>query len=361
MVNASVHHTSSIHTGDLFMRQPLVFVTRRIPEAGLALLRAACQMDLWESDLPPSPDALLAHARQADGLLCLLTDRVDAALMDACPHLRVIGNLAVGYDNISIPAATERGIVVGNTPDVLTETTADLAFALLLAAARRLPEAAAYVQADRWQTWDPLLLLGHEVHGATLGLLGMGEIGAAVARRARGFGMRVIYAAPHPKPNLERELGVTHVDFATLLRESDFVSLHAPLNDSTRGLFDRAAFQAMRPTAYLINTARGPLVQTEALIEALSQRWIAGAALDVTDPEPLRADHPLLRLPNCLIVPHIGSATAQTRAAMSTLAARNILAGLRGAPLPHPVNPDAAGHGRSAMPSDYTVPEEPQS
>ncbi len=341
------------------MRQPIVFVTRRIPGAGLALLRASCQVDLWDSNLPPPPEALLAHAREADGLLCLLTDRVDAALMDACPRLRVIGNLAVGYDNIAIPAATARGIPVGNTPDVLTETTADLAFALLLAAARRLPEAAAFVRADRWQTWDPLLLLGREVHGATLGLVGLGAIGAATARRALGFGMRVIYSAPRPKPDLERELGITHVDFATLLGESDFISLHAPLNDSTRGLFDREALHAMRPTAYLINTARGPLIQTGALIEALAQGWIAGAALDVTDPEPLRADHPLLALPNCLVVPHIGSATAQTRAAMSELAARNILAGLRGDPLPHPVNPKAAGHGRGSVPPDFTIPEDP--
>lgn len=336
---------------------PRVFVTRQIPESGLRLLEDACTVEMWGDEVPPPPDVLLAHARDCDALLALLTDRVDAALLDACPNLRVVANLAVGYDNIDIPAATERGVLVGNTPDILTETTADFAFALLLAAARRLPEAIGYVQDDRWQTWGPLLLLGQDVHHATLGIVGLGRIGQAMARRARGFAMRVLYAGDHRQPEIEAQLGVEYVSFADLLTQSDFISLHAPLTSTTRGLFGAATFAQMRPHAILINTARGALVQPDALVAALQAGTIGGAALDVTDPEPLRADHPLVHLPNCIVVPHIASASAHTRGQMSEIAARNILAALRGTAMPAVVNPAAANTGRQHMPRRYALPE----
>jgi glyoxylate reductase len=335
---------------------PRVFVTRQIPDRGLRLLEDACTVEVWADELPPPTDVLLAHARDCDALLALLTDRVDATLLDACPHLRVVANLAVGYDNIDVPAATARGILVGNTPDILTETTADAAFALLVAAARRLPEAIAYVREDRWQTWGPLLLLGQDVHHATLGIVGLGRIGQAMARRAHGFSMRIIYSGENRQPEAEAQLGAEYVPFADLLAQSDFISLHAPLTSATRGLFGAEAFAQMRPHAILINTARGALVQTDALVAALQTGTIGGAALDVTDPEPLRADHPLVHLPNCIVVPHIASASAQTRGQMSAIATSNILAALRGDPMPAPVNPDAASTGRQLDPPRYALP-----
>jgi glyoxylate reductase len=249
--------------------RPRVFVTRAIPDAGLTLLRQICDVSVWQGDLPPTTVDLLAGARDADAVLALLTDRLDAAFFDACPRVRVVSNMAVGYDNIDIAAATARGIAVGNTPGILTETTADLAFALLLAAARRLPEGQAYVRADAWQTWGPLLLLGRDVHGATLGIVGLGEIGTAVARRARGFDMRILYSALRRQPAAEEATGAEYVAFADLLAMSDFISIHAPLTEATRGLFNRAAFAQMQPHAILINTARGPIVDTDALVEAL--------------------------------------------------------------------------------------------
>jgi glyoxylate reductase len=321
--------------------RPRVFVTRRIPDAGLQPVVEACVADVWDDELPPPRDVLLARARDCEGILALLTDRMDAALMDACPRLRVISNMAVGYDNIDVPAATARGILAGNTPGVLTETTADAAWALLMAAARRLPEGADYVRAGRWRTWGPRLLLGQDVHGATLGVVGLGRIGAAVARRARGFAMRVLYSDVARRPELEAELGAQFVDFPTLLRESDFVSLHAPLTPATQHLIDAAALAQMKRTAVLVNTARGPLVDARALYTALRDGVICAAALDVTEPEPLAPDDPLLGLPNCLIVPHIASASVATRDRMAAIAARNLLAGLHGEALPTHLNPEA--------------------
>jgi glyoxylate reductase len=257
--------------------------------------------------------------------------------------------------HLSHVAATARGILVGNTPDVLTATTADLAFALLLAAARRIPEGIAYVQEDSWDTWGPLLLLGQDVHHATLGIVGLGRIGQEMARRAHGFAMRILYTAPTRDLAAEEQFGVTHVSFAELLRQSDFISIHAPLTAATRGMFGAEAFAQMKPTAILINTARGQIVQTDALSVALHDGIIGGAALDVTDPEPLRADHPLVHMPNCIVVPHIGSASQQARGQMATLAAHNILAGLQGALPPDCVNPIAARTGRQAQPCDYEI------
>jgi glyoxylate reductase len=317
-----------------------VFATRVIPQVGLDLVREAVdEMEVWPNEPPPPREVLLAKVRGIDGLLSLLTDRVDDELLDAAgPQLRVVSNFAVGYDNIDVPACARRGIAVGNTPGVLTETTADLAFALLMAVARRLPEAHDFVRADRWQTWGPLLLLGKDLHDGTLGLVGFGRIGREMARRATGFGMRVLYHdLVRAEPEVEAALNATPVPLEELLAESDFVSLHTVLSAETRHLIDAAALARMKPGAILINTSRGPVVDQEALADALRSGHLFGAGLDVTDPEPLRADHPLVKLPNCLVVPHIASASERTRDRMAEKAARNLIAGLQGQPLPDPV------------------------
>ena len=333
------------------MGKPRVFVTRVIPEGGLDLVRQACDTEVWADELPPSRDVLLAKVRGLDGLLCLLTDRIDGELMDtAGPQLRVISNHAVGYDNIDVPAATARGIPVGNTPGILTETTADMAFALLMAAARRVVEGADYVRSGKWRTWGPMLMLGHDVHGATLGLVGLGRIGRAMARRAAGFGMKVLYFDPYAAPIEGEMVGIqAENSLAGLLAEADFVSLHVPLNQDTWHLIDAGALARMKRSAVLINTSRGPVVDTDALYDALVAGQIAYAALDVTDPEPLPADHRLLTLPNCLVVPHIASASWATRTRMAVMAAQNLLAGLRGEPLPTCVNPEVY-EGKSSHP-----------
>ena len=321
------------------MSKPSVFVTRRIPEKGLEMIRGVCEVDLWPGELPPGRDELLKHVKGVNGLLSLLTDKVDGELMDAAgEQLKVISNLAVGFDNIDVPAATARGIPVGNTPDVLTDATADFAFTLLLAAGRRLLEGDRYIKAGKWKTWDPLALLGVEIKGATLGLVGFGRIGKAMARRAAGFDMRVIYYDPSEKIPASR-IDATYVDFETLLEESDFISLHTPLTADTRHLIDSAALSKMKPEAVLINTARGPIIDPDALYQALKQRSIFAAALDVTEPEPLPLDHRLYTLDNVIIAPHIASASRATRDKMATMAAQNLIAGLKGERLPNCVNP----------------------
>jgi glyoxylate reductase len=323
--------------------RPKVFVTRRIPDEGLRPILDQCEASVWPDELPPSREALLQGVAGRDGILTLLTDRVDGALLDAAgPQLRVVSNYAVGYDNIDVPACTARGIAVGNTPGVLTETTADAAFALLMAAARRLPEGDRYVRAGRWMTWSPMLLLGRDVHSATLGIVGFGRIGQAVARRAAGFGMTVLYNSRAPIPDAETELfGATAVELDELLARSDFVSLHVSLTAETRGLIDAARLRRMKPTAILVNTARGAVVDQRALFDALRAGTIGGAALDVTDPEPISPDDPLLTLENCLIVLHIASATHTARGRMAAMAAANLLAGVRGQPLPTAVGDPA--------------------
>ena len=324
------------------MDKPKVFVSRILPEKGLELVRQACDADIWTDELPPPRQVLLERVRGVDGLLSLLTDPVDAEVMDAAgPGLKVISNFAVGYDNVDVAAATARGIPVGNTPGVLTETTADLAFALLMAAARRVVEGAEYVRAGMWRTWGPTLLLGHDVHGATLGIVGMGRIGRALTRRAAGFGMRVFYFDPYCDADKGPYIGVTvRCDLNRLLAEADFVSLHVPLTDDTYHLINAETLARMKPTAVLINTSRGPVVDADALYDALAAGRIAYAALDVTEPEPLPADHKLLTLSNCLVVPHIASASWATRTRMAIMAAENLLAGLRGERLPNCVNPE---------------------
>lgn len=322
------------------MAKPRVFVTRRLPGTALERLAAETEMHLWEGELPPPREVLLAEAREAEGLLTLLTDRVDRELLARAPRLRAVSNMAVGYDNIDVEACTERRIAVGNTPGVLTETTADFAFALLMAAARRVVEADAFVRAGKWKTWDPGLLLGQDVHGATLGIAGMGQIGQAVARRARGFGMRILYTDEVARPQSEAETGAQRVDKDTLVREADFLTLHVPLTPHTRYFIGARELAMMKPTAWLINTSRGPVVDKRALAEALAAGRPAGAALDVTDPEPIPMDDPLLRLPNVILAPHIASASLATRSKMADMAVDNLLAALAGRRPPHCVNPE---------------------
>jgi lactate dehydrogenase-like 2-hydroxyacid dehydrogenase len=324
---------------------PRVFVSRVIPDEGLDLVRAATDATVWEDELPPPRDRLLEAVEGCDGILTLLTDKVDDELLDrAGPQLKVVSNFAVGFDNIDVAACTRRRIPVGNTPGVLTETTADLAWTLLMAAARRVVEGDRYVREGRWKTWGPMLLMGPDVHGATLGIVGFGRIGQAVARRAKGFGMRIVYHDLQRVPkSVEAEFDATFMTLEGLLHESDFVSLHTVLSPDTKGLMNAERLGWMKPTAVLVNTSRGPVVDSMALVDALKKGTIAAAALDVTDPEPLPAAHPLVGLDNCLVVPHIASASRATRGKMARMAAANLLAGLRGDRLPTPVNPEVYG------------------
>ena len=303
-----------------------VFVTRALPFPALDRLREAHEVVEWPGDLPPGPEELRARAGEADALLTLVTDRVDAELLDAAPGLKAIANMAVGTDNIDVEAAAERGIPVGNTPDVLTDATADLAFALLLALARKIVPGAEMVRSGAWRTWEPAGDLGADLADATLGIIGWGRIGQAVARRAAGFGMEIVHHS--------RSSGVP---LDELLSRADFVSVHTPLTPATRHLIDADVLERMKSTALLINTARGGVVDQGALREALMAGTIAGAALDVTVPEPLPADDPLLDAPNLLVVPHVGSATVRTRAKMAAMAVDNLLAALAGRPMPYPV------------------------
>jgi glyoxylate reductase len=306
---------------------PRVFVTRQLPGGALDRLTAEHDVEVWPRRLPPPRAELLARAPELEGLLSLLTDPVDGELIEAAPNLRAISNYAVGVDNVDVEAATARGIPVGNTPDVLTESTADLTLALMLGIARRLAEGETFVRAGEWATWEPGLMLGRDLHGATVGIVGFGRIGQAVGRRLEGFGCELLTTSRRGGVPLEE-----------LLERSDFVTLHCPLTPQTRGLIGLEALARMRSTAYLVNTARGPVVDTEALGSALREGQIAGAALDVTDPEPLPGDHPLLDAPNLLVVPHIASATHATRGKMADMAVDNLLAGLAGEPMPHSVN-----------------------
>jgi glyoxylate reductase len=324
---------------------PRVFATRALPGGVLADLATRVELVTWPERRAPTPPELAAHASASDGLLCLLTDCIDGGLLDACPRLRVVSSVSVGVDHVDLAAATERGIPIGHTPGVLTETTADLTFALLLAAARRVAEGDRWVRAGEWvpeRVWEPDMLLGRDVHGATLGLIGLGAIGQAVARRAAGFGMRVVAWS-----RTRRELpGIEWLELPDLLAAADFVSVHVALNDDTRGLLDAAALARMKRTAVLVNTARGGIVDEDALAEALRDGRLAGAALDVFASEPLPATSALLTLPNLVLTPHIGSASQATRARMATLAVRNLEAGLAGERMPHCANPAVYAGGR---------------
>jgi glyoxylate reductase len=321
--------------------KPKVFVTRIIPEAGLNPIKAACDAEVWADQLPPPYAVLRQKAAACEGLVSLLTDKIDAALLDAAPRLKVVSNYAVGFNNIDVPAATARGVAVGNTPGVLTDATADMAFCLLIAAARRVVEGHQYTCAGKWKTWEPLGHLGQDLAGRTLGVVGMGRIGYALARRCHaGWDMKVLYHDMYRSEKAEQDLGARRVDFDTLLRESDFVSVHTDLNEQTRGMFGAEQFKKMKRTAVLVNSARGPLVDQKALAAALKAGTIFAAGLDVTDPEPPAPHDPLLKLPNVVVAPHIASATVQTRDAMATICANNLIAGLTGQKLPAWVNPE---------------------
>jgi glyoxylate reductase len=325
------------------MAKPKVYVTRLIADEALDVVREATDMKLHDSDLPPSRDVLLREVQGMDGLLCLLTERIDAEVMDAAPTIKVISNMAVGFDNISLDEATKRGIPVGNTPGVLTETTADFAFSLLMAAGRRVAEGDRYTRTGKWLTWGPKVLLGQDIHGATLGIVGMGRIGIEMAKRAQGFHMNVIYYdAVVRNEDAEREYGIEYYpDLDRLLADSDFVTLHVPLTPDTKHLIGAEELTTMKSTATLINTSRGPVVDGAALYEALKNGVIASAGLDVTEVEPIPNDDPLLTLENCIIAPHIASGSVATRTKMGMMAADNLLAGLRGEQPPNCPNPEA--------------------
>lgn len=307
-----------------------VYVTKGLPDDILAPLRDRFAVDVWSEPGPIPRDLLLNAARQANGLLCMITEEIDVELLEAAPDLRVVSQMAVGVDNIDLDACRDRGVVVGHTPGVLTETVADTAWALLAAVVRRLPEGEKLVRVGEWPPWEPFTMTGGDLYGTTLGVVGMGRIGRAVARRAVGFEMEAVYTSPHPKPDIEAE----RLSLPDLLERSDHVVVCAALTDETKGLIGREELRAMKGSAYLVNVARGPLVDTASLVDALNSGDIAGAALDVTDPEPLPPDHPLLGHPNCLVVPHVGSASVRTRTAMARLSVENLIAGLEGGNMP---------------------------
>jgi glyoxylate reductase len=320
--------------------KPAVLISRQLPEPAVELARSRAEVDAYPVDAPMPRALLLERLAGKQGLVCVISELVDEALLAARPGLRVVSNVAVGYNNVDVAACTRRGIVVTNTPDVLTDTTADFAWALLMATARRLVEADRYTREGRFRQWEYMLLLGGDVHGKTLGVVGFGRIGRAVARRAQGFGMRILYQdAVAADPATERDLRATRTDLATLLRESDFVTLHTPLIPETRHLINAQTLRTMKKTAYLVNAARGPVVDEAALVQALTEGWIAGAGLDVFEEEP-RVHPGLIGLPNVVLTPHIASASHETRLRMATLAVENCLAVLEGKRPPTPVNPE---------------------
>ncbi|MCM3718782.1 2-hydroxyacid dehydrogenase [Fictibacillus phosphorivorans] len=307
------------------MQKPYVYVTRKLPEETLKKLKEIAEVGMWPHEEKAVPrEVLLKEAQKAEGLLTMLSDKVDGELLDKAESLKVVANLAVGYDNIDIQKAKENNITVCNTPDVLTDSTADLAFSLILASARRLVESANYVKEGKWNSWGPLLLAGADVHHKTIGIVGMGRIGEAVARRAKGFDMNILYHNRNRKHDAEKNLGATYKDFYDLLKESDFVVCLAPLTEETRGMFNREAFQAMKKSAIFINAGRGASVDEEALVDALQNGTIAGAGLDVFVKEPIAPDHPLLSMNQVVALPHIGSASVETRMKMAERACRNI-------------------------------------
>ncbi len=319
-----------------------VFVTRQIAPEAVEMLRAKLDVKVWDEDRAIPRDVLVREVAGVDGLLSLLTERVDDELLEAAGRgLRVVANMAVGFDNFDVPALTRRGIVGTNTPGVLTETTADFAFALMMAASRYVVQGVEYARAGKWQTWEPNLFIGQDIHHTTVGIVGFGRIGIEFAKRARGFDMRVLYHDVYRRDaEFERQHGIEYRELDDLLAESDHVTVHVDLNPDTRKLFNAERFRKMKRSAYLINAARGPIVDTEALYQALKNGEIAGAALDVTDPEPLPADHPLLQLENCVVCPHIASASIRTRTDMAKLAAENIVNVLEGNMPLTPVNPE---------------------
>lgn len=311
--------------------KPYVYITRKLPEETIAELKGLFEVKMWgHEDIPVPREILLEEAKKASGLITMLSDKVDEELLNAGSNLKIVANLAVGYDNIDLAAATKRGIIVANTPDVLTETTADLTFALLMATARRIVEAAEYIKEGKWESWSPYLLAGHDIYSKTIGIVGMGKIGEAVARRAKGFGMEILYHNRSRKMDAETEMGAQYTSLDELVTSADYVVSLAPLTPETRNLFTADVFSKMKKSAIFINAGRGPVVDEQALYEALKNGEIAGAGLDVFEKEPISPDHPLLQLPNVTAIPHIGSASTETRTAMITLCCDNVKAVLNG-------------------------------
>lgn len=322
------------------MPKPKVYVTREIPERGLKIIKERFDAEVWREYAPPPKEVIIEKARDVDAIASLLSDKIDAEVFDAAPKLKIVAQIAVGFDNIDVKEATKRGIYVTNTPGVLTETTADFAWTLLMAVARRVAEADKYVRTGRWKVgWHPSMLSGRDVYGATIGIVGAGRIGSAVAKRAKGFNMRILFYDVVPRPELERELNAKPVDLETLLRESDFVSVHVPLLKATYHVINEEKLRLMKKTAYLINNSRGPVVDEKALYKALKEGWIAGAALDVFEQEPTPVDNPLLTLDNVVVAPHISSASHETRSKMAEMVAENLIAFFEGRTPPNLVNP----------------------
>jgi glyoxylate/hydroxypyruvate reductase len=319
---------------------PKVVVTRRVPEEAIQRLQESCDLQYWDSEDPIPRQTLLEWVQGCDGIYLLLTEKVNDELLDAAgPQLKVVSTMSVGYDHIDVPACVRRNVAVGHTPDVLTKTTAELTVALLMATARRLSEGIDAVRNGEWSTWQPMWLTGQDLHDSTVGIMGLGRIGAAVAHMLSGFDCKLIYFDPYPNPKLAESLGVEYVSWEDLLSRSDFITTHTPLTNETRHLFNADAFRRMKKTAIFVNTSRGGIVDQDALYNALVNGEILAAGLDVTTPEPLPADHPLVSLKNCVILPHIASASVATRHKMAVLAAENVLAGLTGTPLPSAVKP----------------------
>jgi len=322
--------------------KPRVYVTRELPERGLNIIRNRFNAEVWPREAPPPKGVIVSKVKNVDALVPLLTDPIDSEVMDAAPKLKIIAQMAVGFDNIDVKSATSRGIVVTNTPGVLTETTADFAWALLMAVARRVVEGDRYVRKGKWRVgWHPMMMMGRDVYGATLGVVGLGRIGQAVARRARGFNMKILYYDTVPREREEKELGAQRVEFETLLRESDFVSLHVPLAKETTHLIGAEQLRMMKKTAFLINNSRGKVVNERALYAALKNRRIAGAGLDVFEQEPTPRDNPLLALDNVVVAPHASSSSFETRSKMAEMAAENLVAFFEGRRPPNLVNPEA--------------------
>lgn len=311
--------------------RPKIYITRKIPEKALFLLEKQCDIAMWHEQETPVPyEVLKKEVENVDGLFCLLTENIDKELLDHATRLKVVSNMAVGYNNIDVEAASKKEIMVTNTPGVLTETTADLTFGLLMAVSRRLIEASGYLKEDQWKTWSPMQLTGQDIYGSTLGIIGLGRIGEAVAKRAQGFNMRVMYHNRARKIGLERELQVDYVDLDNLLKQSDFVCVLTPYTPNTHHLIGKEELKKMKETAILINTSRGGTIDEKALQHALEEGWIWGAGLDVFENEPIDSKHPLVQLSNVVTLPHIGSASIATRSKMAILAADNLLKGLNG-------------------------------
>lgn len=321
--------------------KPYIYITRKLPDEAIRDLNQSFEVNMWEKeDIAVPREVLITEAKRADGLITMLSDRIDDEVLTAGKNLKVVANLAVGFDNIDLVTAGKKGIAICNTPDVLTDTTADLTFSLLMATARRIIEAAELVKKGEWKSWSPLLMAGQDIHHKTIGIVGMGKIGAAVAKRAAGFDMNILYHNRNRKPEVEQQLGAVYATFEELVQKSDFIVCLTPLTAETKNMFTRDVFQKMKKSAIFINAGRGPVVSEQALYEALTAGEIAGAGLDVFEKEPIGADHPLLQLTNVVAIPHIGSSSVETRVSMMKLCADNVMAVLAGSEPKTLVNKD---------------------